>query len=185
MDINQIFTEAGMRQTSSEWRDQHMEDARQYGQISDIIQSRLAQQHIDGDGRFSARRRARKVSKQVKRMAKASQKAAAAAEALYGSFVNEVVELPQRRELAEARRAERRQRRVAVAGGLVAKSLNKSTASLNGVPAEEFPQVSGIQQSAQPQYVDPVPFHVSVLDGSSTGHQALPNIHSFFDQEAM
>ncbi len=185
MDINQIFTEAGMRQTSSEWRDQHMEDARQYGQIGAIIESRLAQQHIDGDGRFSARRRARKVSRQVRRMEKASQKAAAAAEALYGSFVNEVVELPQRRELDAARKEQRKQRRIAAAGDLVAKSLNKSTAALNGQPEPVFPQVSGIQQPEPTQYVDPMPFNMQTYDAGSTGHQALPTIGSFFDQEAM
>ncbi|EFL29458.1 LOW QUALITY PROTEIN: conserved hypothetical protein, partial [Streptomyces himastatinicus ATCC 53653] len=131
MDINEIFTEAGMRETTSAFRDQHMEDARQYGQLGDIIKSRLEQQTIDGDGRFSARFRARKVSRQVRRMEKASKKAAAAAEALHGAYVNEVVELPQRRELAAARKEDRRQKRALTAGQFVAKSLQKSTDSLN------------------------------------------------------
>ncbi|GAA3808756.1 hypothetical protein ACFQ0G_53105 [Streptomyces chiangmaiensis] len=181
MDINQIFTEAGMRETSSTWRDQHMEDARQYGQIGDIIRSRLQQQHIEGDGRFSARRRARKVSKQVRRMERASQKAAAAAEALYGAYVNEVVELPQRREVEAARKAEKRQQRAVTAGKFVAKSLQKTTDKLNGLPAQHIPQVSGVQPQAQ--YVDPLPFNFPHT-GAST-QQGIPSIGSFFDQEAM
>lgn len=182
MDINEIFTEAGMRQTTTEFRNQHMEDARQYGQLGDIIKSRLEQQTIDGDGRFSARRRARKVSRQVRRMEKASKKAAAAAEALYGAYVNQVVELPQRRELAAVRKAERRERRAVTAGQFVAKSLQKSADSLNGLPPQEIPQVNGAQQ-AVPQFVDPLPHHFPT--GGSGDRQALPSIGDFFGKEAM
>ncbi|MFJ8727660.1 hypothetical protein [Streptomyces sp. NPDC093269] len=181
MDINQIFTDAGMREASSTWRDQHMNDAREYGQMSDIIRSRLAQQHIEGDGRFSARRRARKVSKQVKRMERASQRAAAAAEALYASYLNEVVNLPKRREVEAARKQQKRQQRAATAGQLIAKSLSKSTDSLNGSPAQEIPQVSGMQP--QPQYVEPLPAHFPHT-GAST-QQGIPALGDFWGKEAM
>lgn len=181
MDINEIFTEAGMRETTSAFRDQHIEDARQYGQLGDIIKSRLEQQTIDGDGRFSARRRARKVSRQVRRMERASRRAAAAAEALHGSYVSQVVELPQRRELAATRKEERRQRRSVTAGQVVANSLQRSTNALNGLPPQEIPQVSGTQQPV-PQFVDPLPHNFNTPAGAS---QDLPSISQFFDQEAM
>jgi hypothetical protein len=136
MDINALFTDQGMRDTTAAWRDQHVKDAQQYGQIADIVRRRLEQTPIDGDRWLAKKLRARKVSKQVKAMEKASKDAASAAEALYATYKNEVLELPQRRELAAARKAERKQNRQVAAGAAVAKSLDKSVTSLTGVPGE-------------------------------------------------
>lgn len=183
MDMSLFFDEDGLRDITSTWRDQHLEDGRQYGQIADVIKRRLEQQEIDGDGWLSARRRARKVSKQVKRMEKASREAAAAAEGLYATFVNQVVQLPQRRAKELERKEARRGRLGLPAGvhGTVAKSLEKSAHALaHGTPPVGNPQVSTVQQPVQ--YTPPMPYTFP-----AAGQQAgpVPHISELFDQEAM
>ena len=92
-------------------RDQHLEDARQYGQLADVVEQRLRSTTIDGDRFMAEQRRARKVAGKLRKMERASKKAAGAAEALYAAYVNEVLELPGRRAAAEAKRLERQDRR--------------------------------------------------------------------------
>lgn len=178
MDINALFTDQGLRDFTNAQRDQHMEDARQYGQLAAIIRGRLKQTPVDGDRWLSARRRARKVSRQVKAMERASQKAAASAEALYATYVNQVLELPQRREVAAARKAQRKQLRAANAGALVAKSLEKSARHLSG---DENPQVGGVPVAA-PQYLDAQPSPFPMAAGSEG--QALRPFADFFPKES-
>ena len=181
MDINQFFDPEGLRNITGAWRDQHLEDDRQYGQIADVVQSRLAQQTIDGDSRFSAGRRSRKVAKHIRKMQKASRQAAAAAEALYGCYVNEVVELPARR-AAELERKEARKQRLGIAAGAqaaVEKSLGKSAAALYGTPVGN-PQVTPVEG---PRYVSPQPW--TFAGQNPAGSQGVPNIGDLFDQEAM
>ncbi|MGJ5899360.1 hypothetical protein ACSCBZ_46590 [Streptomyces niveiscabiei] len=153
MDINALFTDEGMRAFTEKIRDQHMRDSQQYGQIADIVRRRLEQTPIDGDRWLSKWWRARKVSQQVKAMEKASKDAASAAEALYATYKNEVLELPQRREVAAARKAERKQNRQAAAGAAVAKSLEKSVTSLTGGPTEQVP--GQIPQARPTEFVSP------------------------------
>lgn len=182
MDMNQFFEPEGLRNITGAWRDQHLEDDRQYGQIADVVQSRLAQQKIDGDGRFSAGWRARKVAKHIRKMQKASRQAAAAAEGLYGCFINEVVELPARRAAELERKDGRRQRLgIAAAQAAVEKSLDKSTAALNGNTPVGSPQVTPVDQA--PRYVHPQPWAFPGQNASAV--QPLPNIGDVFDQEAM
>jgi hypothetical protein len=176
MDINELFTDAGMRATTSSWRDQHMEDARQYGQIADIIRRRVEQTPVDGDRWLSARRRAWKVFRQVRAMERASQKAAARAEALYVTYVNQVLELPERRELAAGRKEDRRARRTAAAGAMVAKSLEKSVTQLNG----GNPQVTATV--AAPQYLDAQPFPFQMAVGSEST-QSTRTVNDFFPRK--
>ncbi|MFF7975836.1 hypothetical protein [Streptomyces sp. NPDC007905] len=152
MDINALFTDEGLRAFTSTVRDQHMKDATQYGQIADIVRRRLESEKIDGDRWLSKKVRAWKVSRQVRAMEKASKDAASAAEALYATYVNEVLELPQRRALAAARKTERRQNRQAAAGAAVAKSLQKSVTSLSGGPTEVPGQVP---QARPAEFVTP------------------------------
>ncbi|MGP3990856.1 hypothetical protein [Streptomyces sp. 3N207] len=152
MDINALFTDAGMRSTTDTWRDQHMTAAQQYGQIADIVRRRLEQTPIDGDRWMARKMRAWKVSRQVKAMQKASENAASAAEALYATYKNEVLELPERRAAAEARKLERKQGRQAALGAAVAKSLDKTATSLNA-PQE---QAAGTVPQARPtEFVTP------------------------------
>ncbi|MGC5543687.1 hypothetical protein ACPYPE_23740 [Streptomyces griseus] len=136
MDINALFTDEGLRAFTATVRDQHVRDAQQYGQIADIVRSRLQQTPIDGDRWMAKRLRAWKVARQLKAMQKASTEAAAKAEALYATYVNEVLELPQRRAIAEAKRLERKQGRQAAVGAAVAGSLNRTVTALN-TPQEQ------------------------------------------------
>ncbi|MGO1025675.1 hypothetical protein ACTOXX_34435 [Streptomyces rubiginosohelvolus] len=136
MDINALFTDEGLRAFTATVRDQHVRDAQQYGQIADIVRSRLQQTPIDGDRWMAKRLRAWKVARQLKAMQKASTEAAAKAEALYATYVNEVLELPQRRAVAEAKRLERKQGRQAAVGAAVAGSLNRTVTALN-TPQEQ------------------------------------------------
>lgn len=183
MDMNQFFDPEGLRNITGAWRDQHLEDDRQYGQIADVVQTRLAQQDIAGDGRFTARRRARKVAKHIRSMQKASRKAAAAAEGLYGCFINDVVELPARR-AAELDRKENRRQRLGIAASTaeaaITKSLGKSADALHGTPVGT-PQVTPVEQA--PRYVSPQPWQ---YPGQNTaGAQPIPSIGDLFNQEAM
>ena len=183
MDMNQFFDPEGLRNITGAWRDQHLEDDRQYGQIADVVQTRLAQQTIEGDGRFSAGRRARKVAKHIRKMQRASRRAAAAAEGLYGCFVNDVVELPARR-AAELERKENRRQRMGIAatsaGAAVAKSLDKSAAVFNGTTPVGDPQVTA---APAPQYVSPMPQYWP--GQGAVQAQPIPPIGDLFDQEAM
>lgn len=152
MDINALFTDEGLRAFTATVRDQHMKDAQQYGQIADIVRRRLEQTPIDGDRWMAKKLRAWKVSRQVKAMQKASEEAASAAEALYATYKNDVLELPQRRALAAARKEQRKQSRQVAAGAAVAKSLNKTVTSLTG-PTEPVP--GAVPQARPAEFVSP------------------------------
>ncbi|MGW2689477.1 hypothetical protein ACWC6I_40750 [Streptomyces sp. NPDC001414] len=152
MDINALFTDEGLRAFTATVRDQHVRDAQQYGQIADIVRRRLEQTPIEGDRWMSKKIRAWKVSRQLKAMQKASGEAASKAEALYATYVNEVLELPQRRAVAEAKKLERKNSRQAAASAAVASSLNKTVTSLNS-PQE---QAAGAVPQARPaEFVAP------------------------------
>lgn len=103
-----------MARWTAERQQEHEDDARAYAAALAAIQSMLRQQHVEGDGRMAARRRARRVERPLRRLKRAAEQQAAAAEALrtaYAEHVREVQAAPQRR----AERTARRERR-AVAG---------------------------------------------------------------------
>lgn len=168
MDVNSLFTDQGMRQTTSVWRDQHMEDARQYGQIKEIVRRRLKQTPIDGDRWFDVKIRAWRVSRQVKAMERHSRRAAACAEATYATFAHQVVNLPERRAVRAGQKAARKQQRAVNTGAFVAKSLDKSARSLSGQAVTS--QVSGSQDEGQFLDAEPFPFPMAAGDeGRSHG----------------
>jgi hypothetical protein len=178
-NIDALFTDAGLRAFTDAQRDQHMTDASQYAQLADVIKRRLEQTPIDGDKPFSARRRARKVARKMKRMERASRKAAASSEALYAAYVNHVLELPERRQLAADRKAARQGRRqvTAGAGDRVAKSLHKSAQTFGPAPVTGVSQQSG----AAPQYLPPKPFPYPMAAGAE--HQEPRTIADFIPKE--
>ncbi|MFE4604322.1 hypothetical protein ACFRKE_26110 [Kitasatospora indigofera] len=174
MNIDGLFTDAGMRAFTASQRDQHLSDATQYGQLADIISRRLEQTEIDGDRAFQARFRAWKVGRKIRSMEKHSRKAAAGAEALYASYVNQVLELPARRELAATRKAEKKAAKQGPAV-LAAKSLDKTISHFAGsvangivngtLPAgqggeyldanvHQFPMAAGAEQMRGPRTVN-------------------------------
>lgn len=167
MDINELFTQQGMRNATSAWRDQHMEDSRQYGQLADIIRRRLQQTPITGDRWYDKRLRAWRVARHARSMQRHSRKIAAQAEALDASFLNRVVNLPERRAVEASRKAEKKQQRAANAGAFVAKSLDKSARALAGDAVK--PQVGGVQEGQQaPQYLDAQPYQFPMAAGDDS-----------------
>ncbi|MFJ2781550.1 hypothetical protein [Kitasatospora sp. NPDC087315] len=186
MDINKLFTEPGMRAFTAEQRDAHRDDALHYGQMAAIVRSRLEQTQIPGDKPLSARLRARKVARHIKTMERASAQAAAAAEALYATYVNQVLELPARRQGAESRKLERKaqraQRKQVAAGqtaGWAAKSLHKSAAQLGGQAAGEAggPTGQGAGVDA-PVYLPPQPAPFAAAPAAEP--KPAPSIAEFF-----
>jgi hypothetical protein len=176
MDINALFTDEGLRAFTATVRDQHVRDAQQYGQIADIVRRRLEQTPIDGDRWMSKKLRAWKVSRQLKAMQKASGEAASKAEALYATYVNEVLELPQRREVAEAKKLKRKQGRQAALGAAVANSLDRTVTSL-GAPQEQVP--GAVPQARPAEFVDPDnPWNQWPM--AAGGEQAPRTINDYF-----
>lgn len=168
MDINRLFTEPGMRAFTDDQRDLHMRDASQYAQIGDIIRRRVENTPIDGDRWtwWNTKVRAWKVSRQVKTMEKGAKLSAAGAEGLYTVFKHEVLELPERREVAEARRQERREVRKGSRGGgsiaaRAAKSLDKSAAHFNGLTS-----INGVPDARQPDFLDAEPSYYPMAAGA-------------------
>lgn len=180
MDINNLFTDEGLRAFTAARRDQHMQDASQYDQIADVIQRRLEQTPIDGDRPFSARRRARKVARRMRRMARSSRKAAASSEALYAAYVSQVLELPQRREQEAARKAHRQQRPVKGSVDGVAErvtsSLDRSIHQLNGTTPRPAPQAG----TGQAGFLPPTPFPYPIAAGGEGQPPAPRTVSDFF-----
>lgn len=180
MEINQMFTESGMREATSAWRENHMSDGQQYAQVEQIIRARLRQDRIVGDrGALSAKVRAWKVARHAKKLSRLAQRQAAECEALFGSFVNQVVRLPERREVEARLRDQKRQQRAINAGAAVAKSLQKTTTTLNGAQASS--QVSG-PRVVHEAFLDAEPFPFSQAAGGESQH--LGSITDYFPSEA-
>ncbi|TLQ39024.1 hypothetical protein FEF34_40000 [Streptomyces marianii] len=96
----------------------------------------LRSQYIAGDRKFAARWRARKVNKHWKALIRASRDAAHASESLrlaYADHVREVAALPAQRAEKAAAKAGRRKS----VGGLAAKSLHKTAATMAPGPDQE------------------------------------------------
>ncbi|WP_416519987.1 hypothetical protein [Streptomyces achromogenes] len=186
MDIEALMTQQGMRNFTDEQRQTFTNDATQIHQLAQIVHARLANTAIDGDRAGSAGRRARKVSRKLGKVARLLEKAAAETEAVNAVYLREVLELPARR-ARELEKKEQRRNRLGIAASsaqaVVAKSLTKTTNTLNGSPQVGEPPVTPAAQQA-PQYVSPQPF---TFPGQGAGQaQPLPNISELFPgREAM
>ncbi|MEF9908635.1 hypothetical protein ACQSMD_33355 [Streptomyces flavovirens] len=119
---------------------EHAADAAAYDAALAALQAGLRSQHVEGDGRWSAALRARKVEKHLRTMAKAARQQERAAEALrttYAGHVAHVAALPGQREekrrAKELRKGNGRQALTAVA----AKSLHKTAAAATGTPGDQ------------------------------------------------
>lgn len=182
MDIEALMTQKGMRDWTDSQRDTFTNDAVQVRQLAQIVQARLANTHVDGDGTGTAGRRARKVAKRLAKVARLLEKAAAETEAVNAVYVREVLELPDRRAKELERKTNRRERLGIAASAVHAKTVNSLTTSthhLTGTQPTTNPQVNAVPPVA---YVSPQPFQ---FPGQNTATQPLPNIGDFFNQEAM
>jgi hypothetical protein len=150
MDLNRLFTEAGLRAWCDDRRDQHLEDARHYGQLADIFARHLQQYRIDGDRLFAARIRAHRVVRHLRKLERDSRHAAADAQSLCGAYVQQVLEVPARRKAAALKKAEAKDKRAQ------RKALRRSTAVLAAQHEQQTaqgyltaqPKSSGEQQTA-------------------------------------
>ncbi|WTX00952.1 hypothetical protein OG216_46855 (plasmid) [Streptomycetaceae bacterium NBC_01309] len=170
MNIDHLLTAQGLRSFTEKRRDQHMRDARAYGQLADILARRLRRTPVDGDKPWSARVRAWRVVRHLRAMERASKQAASEAEALNADYQHQVLELPERRQAAleakenkKDRNAERARRRKGAAHGYVARSLEQSTARFNGGHGD-VQDVEVVSEDAV--YLEPEPFLRAVGDGS-------------------
>ena len=182
MDMDALMKQQGMRTWTEDERDKYNNDGSELRQMANVIRARLENTHIDGDKNAGqAKRRAAKVARRLNRAIRHLERAAAEMEACNAVYVREVLELPERRQ-KELDRSETRRSRLGLAGGVhetVAKSLDASARAFNGGQPIGNPQVNAVQQ---PQYVNPQPY---VFPGAGVSQQPLPDISSFFDQEAM
>jgi hypothetical protein len=177
MDINQLFTEDGMREATSAWRENHMSDGQQYAQVAEIIRARLKQERIVGDrGAMSAKVRAWKVARHAKKLSRLARRQAAGCEALNSAYVNQVVKLPERRAIEARIRSDKRQQRAINAGAMVSKSLQKTATTLNGTPAS--PQVNAPQEA----FLDAEPFAFPQAVGAES--HDMGSIGDYFASEA-
>ncbi|MFJ8929268.1 hypothetical protein ACIRLA_22085 [Streptomyces sp. NPDC102364] len=160
MDIDRLMTRDGMRDYTDGQRETWVNDVSGVDTLAQVVEARLAQTEIKGDGRRSAKRRARKVAKRFRKASRLVREAAAEIEAANAVFVREVVELPERRAEALERKKEREQRREqarALASGQAAGALAESAHGFNTDPQCQSSQViPPVPQSAP--LLNPQPF---------------------------
>ncbi|MFJ3094622.1 hypothetical protein [Streptomyces hydrogenans] len=107
----------------------HADDASEYDIALAALQSLLRAEHIEGDGRWSAVRRARRVEKHVRAMrdaARAQEKAAEKLRTAFAEHVRHVTALPAEREAKREAKELRRANRRGLAAGAEAKALHKA-----------------------------------------------------------
>ncbi|MFF3958828.1 hypothetical protein ACFYY1_37335 [Streptomyces sp. NPDC001890] len=115
---------------------EHNDDHGTYEAARAMFQAVLRSQHVEGDGRWSAKRRARKVEKHLNRLVKASRDAAQASEGLrtaYADHVRTVQALPAQRAAKAEAKADRRGR----VNDFTAKSLNKTVNAMTAKPEDD------------------------------------------------
>ncbi|MFH9820246.1 hypothetical protein [Streptomyces sp. NPDC017230] len=108
---------------------EHNADHGDYEAVRALFQTVLLSQHVEGDGKWAARRRARKVGKHLNRLVKASRDAAQASEGLrtaYADHVRTVQALPGQRAAKAKAKADRRGQ----VNAFATKSLNKTVAEM-------------------------------------------------------
>ncbi|MEU2899595.1 hypothetical protein ABZ690_08290 [Streptomyces sp. NPDC006967] len=112
---------------------EHNADHGDYEAVRALFQTVLLSQHVEGDGKWSARRRARKVGKHLNRLVKASRDAAQASEGLrtaYADHVRTVQALPGQRAAKAKAKADRRGQ----VNAFATKSLNKTATAMTARP---------------------------------------------------
>lgn len=145
---------------------EHNADLSDYEAVRALFQTVLLSQHVEGDGRWAARRRARKVEKHLNRLVKGSREAARGAEGLrtaYADHVRTVAALPGQRAAKAKAKADRRGQ----VNTFATKSLNKTVAAMTARPdsdTEESGESAG--QSA----------------GKASGGRTVRGVNDLFDR---
>lgn len=168
MDLNEITTETGMREFTSNQRDTLVNDAREIRQIAGIVRNRIAETAIEGDKPGSARRRAAKIDRKFGQVARHLEKAAALCEAIDATHRREVLELPARRTKALEKKQQRRQVRALTrqkAHTLTQHTLAESAQHLAVDPRTDYPQTP--TAAPQPVYNTPHPHAYAAPQGNT------------------
>ncbi|MFK0064214.1 hypothetical protein ACIQTN_33950 [Streptomyces werraensis] len=128
VDYTRLLDPAVMATFTNDRQGEHHADTLLYERMLASIESALRAQVIPGDGRFSARRRARRVTAPLRALVKHSRGVETALEQLRGRTADHhahVQALPAQREAKQLRKAGRRDQLAA----LTAKSLHKSASA--------------------------------------------------------
>lgn len=165
MDMDHLMSEQGMRAYTDGQRDSLMDWAGEVRQITQIVQARLANTHIEGDkSAGEARKRSRKVSRRMARVARLLEKSAAETEAINAVYKREVIDLPARRANAAVEGSSSWRQRFGIADSpireQVTNSLQESVHALNGTQQTGNQQATTIPaMPVQPAYLPPQPYH--------------------------
>jgi hypothetical protein len=144
MDFETFLTKDGMRSVTQAYYERFIKASAELGQFADAISARLKNQQVKGDRFKSGSRSARtwKATRNLRAAERYLRKAAAAMEDQHGDFVHHVLELAERRELAELQRQQKRDR-PSIPPGQVAQSLEASIRHFGSVQQGASPQVGG------------------------------------------
>jgi hypothetical protein len=124
----------------------HHADAAAYEEILAVFQAALRSEVVEGDGRLSAQRRARRVEKHIRAAIRAARRQESAMEKFRlaaAAHKAQVQALPAQRQARQLRRAGRREQIAA----LTAKSLHKS---LEGAGGEDTAAQAAVGKGDQP-----------------------------------
>ncbi|MFD8147355.1 hypothetical protein [Streptomyces sp. NPDC059708] len=153
-EYERLLTVPALTAWTADRQREHGEDAAVYASLLAVLQSSLRSEAIPGDGRWSAKMRARRVLKPARRLVEAARAQERAAEELrlaFADHVAHVTALPGQR-AAKAREKEARKAGRRSVAAAAAKSLNKTagaaTADSPGAAAQAAPvaQVRGINE---------------------------------------
>ncbi|WP_260604218.1 hypothetical protein [Streptomyces sp. WAC00469] len=149
-DYERLLALPAMTAWTAARQKEHAADADAYAAALAAVQSGLRSQHVEGDGRFSAALRSRKVEKHLRKAVKAAREQERAMEALrtaYADHVHHVAALPGQREAKRQAKEARKAGARRLASDATAKSLHK-TAAASLAPAPETTTTDTTDQAA-------------------------------------
>lgn len=156
-DYDRLLNLKALSAWTLERQGEHGEDARAYEAALASFQAHLRSQHIDGDRRGAAARRARRVEKHLRSLVRASRRAESEAEKLrtaYAAHVAHVAALPGQREAKALAKSDRQAGRRQALGELTAKSLHKTSAALAGGGGADADDTTTAAAAPQPRSMD-------------------------------
>ena len=129
MDMSHLLNPASFAEFAQARRKSHGTDHEVYDDLLAAIRAKYRTERVEGDGRFDAGRRSRRLEKHVKKLVKAAKVQYEALEALqlaHADHIAHVAALPEQRQAKALARAQRN----AAIGELASKSLHKTAHAL-------------------------------------------------------
>jgi len=125
MDMSHLLTPAAFAEFAQARRRSHGTDHEVYDDLLAAFRAKYRAEHIEGDGRFSAGRRSRRMEKHAKKLVKAAKAQYEALEALQVAHVDHVAHVTALPEQRRAKALAKTQRNTAI-GEMASKSLHKT-----------------------------------------------------------